>query len=217
MDKKLLKLKDQQNEVFTSIADIMGAISSPVRVKLIHFLSQGPLTVETLATKIDQSVANTSMHLRKMLAASVVTVTTKGKNRLYSLHPAALSFWESCQDFIQNVDPSLKLHLEDVYEEMDWNEDLKTTIKMAKNSEIVLVDARPSDEVTESFPELNVLNIPVSEISKNLSKLPKKKPVLVFCRGRMCALSAFATNELRKNGIKAFRLNESWYSLKSKI
>ena len=56
MDKKLLKLKEQQNELFCSIAAIIGAISSPVRIRLIHFLSQGPLTVETLAIKIDQSL-----------------------------------------------------------------------------------------------------------------------------------------------------------------
>jgi DNA-binding transcriptional ArsR family regulator/rhodanese-related sulfurtransferase len=213
MDKKLQQLKERQGEVFTSIADIIGAISSPVRVKLIHFLSQGPLTVETLATKIDQSIANTSMHLRKMLSANVLTVTTLGKNRQYSLHPAAFQFWESCQDFIQSVDPSLKIDFKEIYGELDWTEDLKTTIKMAKNNEIILVDARPHDEVTETLNGLNVLNIPSTEISKNLSKISKKKPVLVFCRGRLCALSVFVTSELRKNGIKAYRLNESWYSL----
>jgi rhodanese-related sulfurtransferase len=213
MDKKLLELKERQSEVFTSIADIIGAMSSPVRIKLIHFLSQGPLTVEILSTKIDQSVANTSMHLRKMLAAKVLKVETQGKNRVYSLHPAAFPFWESCQDFIQSVDPSLKLDFKDISGEMDWIQDLKTTIKMAKNNEIVLVDARPRDEVAETLPGLNILNIPSSEISKNLAKIPKKKPVVVFCRGRMCALSLFVTSELRKNGIKAYRLNESWYSL----
>ncbi len=210
MDKKLLELKERQSEVFTSIADIIGAMSSPVRIKLIHFLSQGPLTVEILSTKIDQSVANTSMHLRKMLAAKVLKVETQGKNRIYSLHPAALPFWESCQDFIQSVDRSLKL---EINEEMDWVKDLRTTIKMAKNNEIVLVDARPRDEVAEPINGLNILNIPCSEITKNLSKIPKKKPVVVFCRGRMCALSLFVTSELRKNGINAYRLNESWYSL----
>jgi rhodanese-related sulfurtransferase len=213
MDKKLLELKERQSEVFTSIADIIGAMSSPVRIKLIHFLSQGPLTVEILSTKIDQSVANTSMHLRKMLAAKVLKVETQGKNRIYSLHPAAFPFWESCQDFIQSVDPSLKLDFKDIDGDMDWMQDLRTTIKMAKNNEIVLVDARPQDEVAETLPGLNILNIPSSEIAKNLAKIPKKKPVVVFCRGRMCALSLFVTSELRKNGIKAYRLNESWYSL----
>jgi rhodanese-related sulfurtransferase len=215
MDKKLEKLKEQQNEIFTSISNILAGIYSPVRIKLIHFLSQGPLTVEILAKKIDQSVANTSMHLRKMLAVDLVMVTVLGKSRLYTLHPAALTFWESCQDFIQHIDTSLQLEVDDVYGSMNWEENLKKTIKMVKTKEVVLIDARPKEEVLDNLEQLHVLHIPSSEIEKNLSKIPKKKPVLVFCRGRFCGLSAYVVNELRKNGVKAFRLNESWYSLKN--
>lgn len=217
MDKKLQILKERQNQVFTGMAEILGGISSPVRIRLIHFLSQGPLTVETLADKIDQSVANTSMHLRKMLAEKIVSVTVQGKNRLYSLHPAVLPFWEACQDFVQGLDPNLKLQVEDVYEDLDWKEDLKTTVSMAKNKDVLLLDARPSDEVVEPLDELNVVNIPSGELKKNLAKLSKRKPVLVFCRGRMCALSAYVVNDLREQGYKAYRLNESWYSLKNMI
>lgn len=217
MSKKVLKLKEKQNEVFTEIAEILGGISSPVRIRLIHFLSQGPLTVETLATKIDQSVANTSMHLRKMLSVKVVTVSVQGKHRLYALHPAAFLFWEACQDFIQEVSPTLNLNVEYSSEEVNWDENLRTTIKMAKNNEVILLDARPLEEVSETLPELNILNIPSSEISKNLAKFPKKKPILVFCRGRFCALSSYVVSELREKGIKAYRLNESWYSLKRMV
>lgn len=214
MNKKVVKLKERQNEVFTSIADIMGGIASPVRIRLIHYLSQGPLTVDILATKIDQSVANTSMHLRKMLAAKVVSVSVQGKHRLYALHPAAFNFWEASQDFIQAISPDLQLEVE---EEINWTENLKATVKMAKNNELILLDARPGEEVSEPLTELNVMNIPSSEVAKHISKLPKKKPVLVFCRGRLCALSAMVVNELREHGIKAYRLNESWYSLKKMI
>lgn len=214
MDKKLEKLKIQQDQVFASIADILGGISSPVRIKLIHFLSQGPLTVEILANKINESIANTSMHLRKMLSQRIVTVSTLGKKRLYALHPSLFPFWESCQNFIQSIDPTLRLAVEDVYEEMNWKENIKTTVKMAKKNEVILIDARPTDEVIEPLNGLNVLSIPSSEIKKNISKLSKNKPILVFCRGRLCALSASVVNDLRKNGFKAFRLNESWYSLR---
>lgn len=215
MDRRLLKLKERQNETFSAMAEILDGVGAPVRIRLIHFLSQGPLTVETLSKKIEQSIANTSMHLRKMLALNIVSVSVQGKMRLYSLHPAAFLFWEACQDFVQAIDPSLKLETDDVYEDINWSESLKETVKMAKNKEIVLLDARPGDEVSESLDKLNVIHVPSSEIKKNISKLNKKKPVLVFCRGRFCALSAFVVNELRENGIRAYRLNESWYSLKN--
>lgn len=214
IDKKLIKLKEMQDGIFTSISGILNAISSPVRIRLIHFLSQGPLSVEILANKIDQSVANTSMHLRKLLAENLVSVTTMGQKRLYTLAPSVFPLWESLQDFIQKIDPQLVLDVESVYEEMNWKFDLKATAKMIKNNEVFLLDVRPEDEVSESFERINVLNIPSSSLGKNLSKIPKSLPVLVFCRGRLCALSASAVNELRQKGIEAYRLNESWYSLK---
>lgn len=216
-NKNLEKLREKQNEVFTSIAEILGGISSPTRIQLIHFLSQGPLTVDILAKKIDQTVANTSMHLRKMLALKIVTVSTVGKHRLYSLHPAAFVFWEACQDFAQEVDTGATLKVEEVFEEMDWSQDIKETIKLAKSKEITLLDARPKEEVSEELLKVHVLNIPSSELDENLALLNKKKPVVVFCRGRLCALSAYVVSELRKNGYKAYRLNESWYSLKNNI
>lgn len=212
MDRKLESLKDKQNHIFVEIAGILSGIASPVRVKLIHFLSQGPLTVETLSGKTGESVANTSMHLRKMLTQKIVSVSVLGKNRLYSLHPAAFKFWESCQDFAQSVEPSINLHPEEIYAPMEWPESLKVTIKKAKKNEVVLVDARPADEAAP-LKGLKVIHLPSSEIAKGALSLPKKKPVLVFCRGRLCALSAFAVHELRKKGVNAYRLNESWYAL----
>ncbi len=65
MNKKFELIKNRQDEIFLGISNLLSGISSPVRLKLLHFLSQAPLTVEVLSNKIDQSVANTSMHLRK--------------------------------------------------------------------------------------------------------------------------------------------------------
>lgn len=215
MDSKLLKLKERQNETFSAIAQVLTGVGAPVRISLLHFLSQGPLTVETLSKKIDQSIANTSMHLRKMLALQIVSVSVQGKMRLYSLHPAALPFWEACQDFVQAVDPELKLNTDDVYKNIDWIKSLKETLPLVKKKSVILLDVRPTEEVSELIDELNSVHIPASDIKKNMSKLNKKKPILVFCRGRLCALSAFAVNELRRQGFDAYRLNESWYSLKN--
>lgn len=214
MNKNLLLLKDRQDEIFLAMANILAGLSSPVRIKVLHFLSQGPITVETLASKIGQSVANTSMHLRKMLAEKIVHVSVQGQKRVYSIHPAALDFWETCQNFVQKVDPTLTITKDDEGQDINWGEDLKTTVKMAKDKELVLLDVRPSDEISDHLPELNVVSIPGSEISRHMSKIPKRKPVVVFCRGRLCALSLHVVNELREMGFKAYRLDESWYALK---
>ncbi|MFZ4713797.1 MAG: ArsR/SmtB family transcription factor [Bacteriovoracaceae bacterium] len=211
-------LKKQQAGIFESMASLLAAMAAPVRIRLIHFLSQAPLTVEVLADKIDQSVANTSMHLRKMLSEGLVSVESMGQKRVYTLEPPVLDFWEAYQDFIQKLDPTLKIDSKDMYGEINWTLDWIETRKLLKNKEVILLDVRPNDELIEDdkeYPE--IIHIAQPDLKQKLSKLPKKKNILVFCRGRMCALSAYSVNYLRENGYKAFRLEHSWTRLKGEL
>lgn len=211
-------LKQQQVDIFASMAGILGAIAAPVRIRLIHFLSQAPLTVEVLAAKTDQSMANTSMHLRKMLSEGLVTVESVGQKRLYTLMPAVLDFWESYQDFIQKLNPALKINSQELFGEISWTKNWEETLKLIKKKEIIFLDVRPCDEVVDEpkeFPE--IIHISQQDLKLNLGKLPKRKQILVFCRGRMCALSAYSVNYLRENGFKAYRLEESWTRLKKEL
>jgi rhodanese-related sulfurtransferase len=217
MDKKLEKLKSSQNDVFEGIAYVLASLSAPVRIKLIHFLAQAPLTVEVLSQKIDQSIANTSMHLRKMLNENVVSVESIGQKRLYSLNPAAFAFWEQCQDFFQKIHPELKLPTEKIYGDINWTQSLEESFKLLEDGKIIFLDVRPRDEVSSTVTNKNFLHIPSHELENELSKLPKKKDIVVYCRGRMCALSAFTVNYLRERGYNAFRLNESWFSLSQSL
>ncbi|MFA6239101.1 MAG: ArsR family transcriptional regulator [Bacteriovorax sp.] len=205
---KIKKLKDKQEDIFARTAQILGALSAPVRLKLIHFISQAPLSVEVLANKIDQSVANTSMHLRKLLNESIVSVEVVGQKRLYSLHPAMFDFWEDIQDFIQKLDPTLSIGGE-VYGDMNW------TLPIDNNKDIVFLDVRPDDEI-KPHPmqtQKNYMHVSANDLKDKLNLLPKKKKILVVCRGRMCALSAYAVDLLRQNSFNAYRLDKSWFVL----
>jgi len=217
MDHKLKVLKERQEDIFVSLATLLGAMASPVRIRLIHFLSQAPLTVEVMASKVDESIANTSMHLRKMLSEGLVKVETLGQKRLYSLSPAVIGFWEHFQDFAQKLDPSLVLELNDVYGDINWSYSLAETKKMLRSKEILLLDVRPKEEVLSDEDSEDVLHIPQSDLKDSLKRISKKKKVLVFCRGRLCALSAFSVNYLRENGYKAYRLDASWNIIKGAI
>lgn len=211
-------LKQQQGDIFESMAGILGAISAPVRIRLIHFLSQAPLTVEVLAAKTEQSMANTSMHLRKMLSEGLVTVESIGQKRLYTLMPAVLDFWESYQDFVQKLNPSLKINSKELFGDINWTKDWEETLKLVKKKEIVFLDVRPNDEIVDELKEFpEIVHISQQDLKLNLTKLPKRKMILVFCRGRMCALSAYSVNYLRENGFKAYRLEESWTRLKKEL
>jgi DNA-binding transcriptional ArsR family regulator len=217
MDHKIKVLRQRQEDIFVSLASLLGAMAAPVRIRLIHFLSQAPLTVEVMASKVDQSIANTSMHVRKMLNEGLVSVERVGQKRLYTLSPEVQIFWENFQDFAQKLDPSLVLETRDVYGDINWVEPWIETIKLVKSGEVVLLDVRPEDEVLSSDESAFVTHIPQNNLKSSLKTLSKKKKILVFCRGRLCALSAFSVNYLRENGFKAYRLDVSWNSIKADL
>lgn len=214
MNKDLQVLKNRQDDIFIRAAEILGVLSAPVRIRLIHFLSQSPLTVEVLSQKIDQSVANTSMHLRKMLNENLVRVETIGQKRLYSLHPSIFLFWEKIQDFIQLIDPSLSIVNESEEDDLNWPHTIEETVKMFKKNDVTILDVRPLDETTfVEHHEKNLIHIPFNELKESMASLPKKKKIIVVCRGRMCGLSAYTANYLRKNNFNSYRLKESWFVL----
>ena len=217
MDNKIKVLRQRQEDIFVSFASLLGAMAAPVRIRLIHFLSQAPLTVEVMASKLDQSVANTSMHLRKMLSEGLVSVESLGQKRLYTLAPEVQLFWENFQDFAQKLDPSLVLESSDLYGDINWGEPWSMTKKLVQSGEVILLDVRPEDEVLGNDDTHLVIHIPQNELKNNLKNISKKKKVLVFCRGRLCALSAFSVNYLRENGFNAYRLDVSWNSIKSDL
>jgi DNA-binding transcriptional ArsR family regulator len=217
MSKTFDKAKNRQDELFIQIASLLSGLASPVRLKIIHFLSQAPHSVEQLSLKLGQSVANTSMHLKKMQRENILKTETSGQKRIYSLsHPELKHFWEQIQDYAQAQDPTKIIDSNDIYnEDLVWKKNLKETIKEIKSQKIILLDVRPLDEVDELDPNYlkYVMHIPFDNLKKMKDDLPKNKDILIICRGRLCVMSNESTFHLRKMGFSAFKGNFSWFQL----
>jgi DNA-binding transcriptional ArsR family regulator/rhodanese-related sulfurtransferase len=204
----LEKLKGEQAQLFSEMANIFAVFSAPVRLHLLHFLSQGPLSVEVLSHKIGQSIANTSLHLKKIQATKMVRVEVLGQKRLYHLNKEVMGFWEQCQDFLEDLNCDLRLPVEKVYGDINWNKSDEETKALIQKGKAAFVDVRPFDE-HHLIQGMNVLTFDISfdkSIKDELKNLPRSKILLVFCRGRMCALSAHAVHLLRENNFKAYRV-----------
>jgi len=220
MKKSFEAAKEKQDQLFDELANLLGALSSPVRLKIFHFLTQAPHSVEQLAEKLDQSVANTSMHLKKLQRERLLITETQAQKRIYSLaRPEMKDFWEQILGFFQIHDPGNVLSSEEIYgEDLDWDKTLDETIKMLLAKKIILLDVRPLDEVDQDEPSYqHVLSIPYDEIKKRAGEIPKSKPVLVICRGRLCVMANEVTASLRKLGYNAYRLKFSWHQLASAL
>ncbi len=71
--------------------DIFGAIADPVRRSLLQELAHEPRRVADLASGRSISRPAVSKHLRLLLDAGVVSVTERGRERVYTLDRAALA------------------------------------------------------------------------------------------------------------------------------
>lgn len=215
--KTIDKAKERQDYLFNEMSSMLEAIASPVRLKIIHFLSQAPHSVEQLSLKLGQTVANTSMHLKKMQRENILKTETSGQKRIYSLAQAELKdLWEQIQEFALKHNPANIIESSTIYEEeLEWNKDIQETIKLIKNKKIILIDVRPDDEVDEIDTNYKkyVLHIPTDELKKKKDELPRSKPILVICRGRLCVMANESTYQLRKLGFEAYKLNHSWHQV----
>lgn len=77
-------LEDEDAE---SVASLLKKISDPMRVQIIHILSQGEQRVTALCEYLGQSQPSISHHLALMRESGSVSVRRDGQNKVYKLGP----------------------------------------------------------------------------------------------------------------------------------
>lgn len=215
------KAKERQEYLFNEMALLLGTLASPVRLKIIHFLTQSPHSVEQLSFKIGQSMANTSMHLKKMQRENILKVEVEGQKRIYSLSQKEMKdFWEQIQSFALKHNPTNIISSAEIYhEKLEWPKSLEETIPLIKNKKVTLLDVRPDDEIQDPDTSYKtyVTHIDLDNLKNEHSKLNNKKPILVICRGRLCVTSNESTFLLRKLGFDAYKFEYSWHQISKMI
>jgi ArsR family transcriptional regulator, nickel/cobalt-responsive transcriptional repressor len=198
--------KQAQTQAFEHLSNLIQGISSPVRLKLLFFLSHGAQTVEVLAEKIEQSTANTSMHLRKMHQLGLVQAKPEGIKRRYSLTNESLhQLWESIQYFGLSIDQKIPQAFQES-EKLEFNRSLSDLIQTLKKKNHVLVDLRPIDERERTLFH-HCLFI------EDLKNPNPKMTYYLLCRGKYCALSTSWVSLLHKKNIKAYKIPFSAYQI----
>src|SRR5574341_1725462 len=71
--------------IYEQLARIGKALASPRRLELVDLLAQSPHTVERLARKTGQSIANASQHLQALRRARLVQAQKRGLYVTYRL------------------------------------------------------------------------------------------------------------------------------------
>jgi DNA-binding transcriptional ArsR family regulator len=92
------------------------ALAAPERLRIVHFLRQGPRNVGQIADMLNTPLVNVSHHMHVLNEAGLVQREKKGRFVLYSLLPGLLELDDQggcCQEHLNLGCCRLELPVED--------------------------------------------------------------------------------------------------------
>jgi len=196
--------------VYENLARIGSALSSAVRLELLELLAQGERSVDELARLTGATVANASQHLQKLKQAGLIVGRKEAQFVRYRLAgDEVVALFDALgvagQTYLADVDRIVRLY----FTAKDDLEPVLATevLDRARKGLVTVLDVRPPEEFAAGHVA-GAVNIPIHELEKRLSELPKRKEVVAYCRGPYCLMSFEAVQLLRRKGLKARRLKD---------
>ena len=197
-----------KRDIFTNLARIGTALSSPTRIEFLELLAQAERNVEQLANLTEATVANTSQHLQKLRQAGLIVGRKEGLYVFYRLAGDEVvgllsALGQVGEKYLAEVERIIRIYLtrKGDLEAMP----AKDLLERARKGLVTVLDVRPPEEYAAGHLP-GAINIPIHELEKRLRDLPKGREVVAYCRGPYCVMSYDAVAMLRKKGMKARRL-----------
>ena len=197
-----------KSALYEQLARVAQALGSPGRLHILEFVAQVERGVDELAAMTGLSVANTSKHLQALRQAGLVAARKDGLRVYYSLAGddvvALVSALRAVAEHrVADVERLVRLWLAH-RDEMEPVSALELLAR-AKKGLVTVLDVRPAEEYAAGHLP-GAINVPVEKLESFLSRLPKRKEVVAYCRGPYCLMSFEAVEKLRKLGWRARRL-----------
>ena len=201
-----------KDALFDGLAEVAKALGSGRRAEIVDLLAQGERSVEEIAIELDQSIANTSHHLRALARAGLVTTRRDGTRIHYSLSSGRVGeLWAAIRDVAEAHLAGLE-KLASAYLGDRKGVDVINRAELAsrlRDGGLVVLDVRPEREYTTAHIA-GARSVPVRELRRHLKALPASSEVVAYCRGPYCVYADDAVRELRKNGFDARRLEDGF-------
>jgi rhodanese-related sulfurtransferase/DNA-binding transcriptional ArsR family regulator len=198
-----------KDDVFSQLARVGKALSSPRRLELLDVLLQGPRTVDVLAARTAMSRANTSQHLRLLADARLVEARREGQFVWYRVAgPDVAALYLDLRGVAEARVPEVR---EMVRAFVDSQDTLAPTeaeelLRRALSGEVTVLDVRPAEEFAAGHLP-GARSVPLEALAALLPSLPRDVPVVAYCRGPLCVLAVSAVARLRAAGFVAHRLD----------
>ncbi len=201
--------------VFNEISQIGKAAADPLRLKILELIVQAPHSVDSISAFLNIGHATASHHLR-VLAEHGFAVSEKiGRNVFYRASRSGEEIWGFLLNIFHRSSPVIR---EAVREFFDNEKCLKISYKelrkKAREEKVLIIDVRPESEFKAGhFP--GAVSVPLDTIQERLKDLSADSEIIVYCRGRYCALSHKAAEILNLEGFRALRLQSGVAEWKS--
>jgi rhodanese-related sulfurtransferase/DNA-binding HxlR family transcriptional regulator len=197
-----------KSALFDAFASVAQALGNGRRAEIVDVLAQGERSVEQLGEEIGQSVANTSHHLQVLARAGLVRSRREGTRIYYRLAGERVGdLWAAVRDVAVRHVAEVGVLADEYIGERDEVEQLSAEEleqRLARD-QVVLLDVRPEPEY-EAGHIAGARSAPLDELPELLSKLPRRREIVAYCRGPYCVYADDAVRLLRERGLKARRL-----------
>lgn len=201
-----------KKDLFAQFALVGKSLSNGNRLELLEFLAQGERTVDELAKVSGLSVANTSQHLQGLRRSGLVKSRAEGQKSFYSLSDySVIALLALLRKIAEANLAEIQVLVANYLTSKDDLEPISRDelLKRAREGAVTVIDVRPEREYELGHLPY-AINIPLSELKKELKQLSRKKEIVAYCRGPHCILSFEAVEQLRSNGYKSRRLEDGF-------
>ncbi|PSH03280.1 MAG: ArsR family transcriptional regulator [Acidobacteria bacterium] len=209
--------RDFKDAAYGQMARLGKALASPKRLELLELLCQAGRSVEALAVETGMTLANTSQHLQVLQTARLVETSKNGRYVEYRLADTLVSnFFRSFRLLAENRLAEIEQIRRRFFNEEGELDpiDRETLLERLQQRKAILIDVRPANEYAAAHIP-GALQIPLEQLKKRLSELPRNKEIVAYCRGPFCVLAKEAVDLLRAHGFRAARLEDGvpdWFA-----
>jgi rhodanese-related sulfurtransferase/DNA-binding HxlR family transcriptional regulator len=195
--------------LFDGLASVAQAMGSGRRAEIVDLLAQGERSVDEIAREISQSIANTSQHLQVLARAGLVRSRREGTRVFYRLAGERVSeLWAAVRDVAVRHVAEVGVLADEYLGERGEVEQLSAD-ELARRlalDQVVVLDVRPEAEFRAGHIA-GARSAPLGALPELLSKLPRRREIVAYCRGPYCVYADDAVRLLRERGLTARRLD----------
>lgn len=202
-----MSINNQKNEFYEEAARTFKLLGSPIKLKLLNYISFCPRTVEDCAKKFDQSVQNISLHLIALAKAEVLEVEQIKNYRYYSL---------SSNRIVEVISKALLSDPRSLLsEDLLWTGTFSGLAKEIQSNKSIIIDLRDKDEASYlPIKRAHHFDGKLNQLLPFLKTFPSTKSLIFFCKGRMCERLTEAVEIASNAHINVKGLALSSYELK---